>query len=77
MAELNETKSPEKDDLGKKNESTELGKAANEADQLSEEQLNEPVDEVEGKVLASCDCRSECKYNTGYTHKYSNYGYSG
>lgn len=26
--------------------------------------------------LGSCDCRSECKYNTGETYKYANYGYS-
>lgn len=26
--------------------------------------------------LESCDCRSECKYNTGKTWKYSDYGYS-
>jgi hypothetical protein len=24
----------------------------------------------------SCDCRSECKYNTGDSSKYANYGYS-
>ena len=44
----------------------------------SEEELNAPVDEVEGENIAfkSCDCRSECKYNTGHTHKYANYGYS-
>lgn len=24
----------------------------------------------------SLDCRSECKYNTGSTYKYANYGYS-
>lgn len=33
------------------------------------------MDEKES-VLGSCDCRSECKYNTGETWKYSNYGYS-
>lgn len=26
--------------------------------------------------FGSCDCRSECKYNTGHTHKYADYGYS-
>lgn len=26
--------------------------------------------------LGSCDCRSECKYHTGKTWKYSDYGYS-
>lgn len=28
------------------------------------------------KELGSCDCRSECKYNTGSTFKYADYGYS-
>ena len=28
------------------------------------------------KPLESCDCRSECKYNTGYSYKYADYGYS-
>ena len=27
--------------------------------------------------LGSCDCRSECRYNTGATYKYADYGYSG
>lgn len=26
--------------------------------------------------FGSCDCRSECKYNTGASYKYANYGYS-
>lgn len=26
--------------------------------------------------FGSCDCRSECKYNTGESYKYANYGYS-
>lgn len=26
--------------------------------------------------LGSCDCRSECRYNTGHTYKYADYGYS-
>lgn len=31
----------------------------------------------QGKDISfgSCDCRSECKYNTGSTAKYSNYGF--
>lgn len=31
-----------------------------------------------GKEISfgSCDCRSECKYNTGATYKYADYGYS-
>lgn len=28
------------------------------------------------KELGSCDCRSECKYNTGKTWKSSDFGYS-
>lgn len=28
------------------------------------------------KELGSCNCRSECKYNTGSTFKYADYGYS-
>jgi len=28
------------------------------------------------KELGSCDCSSECKYNTGHSYKSSNYGYS-
>lgn len=33
----------------------------------------------QGKEISfgSCDCRSECKYNTGATYKYADYGYSG
>lgn len=27
-------------------------------------------------TFGSCDCRSECNYNTGHTHKYASYGYS-
>lgn len=27
--------------------------------------------------FGSCDCRSECKYNTGASYKYADYGYSG
>lgn len=34
-----------------------------------------PTDNNENE-LGSCDCRSECKYNTGESWKYSNYGYS-
>lgn len=28
------------------------------------------------QTVGSCDCRSECKYNTGESWKSSNYGYS-
>lgn len=34
---------------------------------------SQEVDEVK---MGSLDCRSECKYNTGSTYKYANYGYS-
>lgn len=27
--------------------------------------------------FGSCDCRSECTYNTGASYKYADYGYSG
>lgn len=33
-------------------------------------------DADDGSELGSCDCRSECKYHTGKTWKYSDYGYS-
>lgn len=60
-------------------EASELAKASHDVASLSEDELNAPVDEVgsENIALKSCDCRSECKYNTGHTHKYANYGYSG
>ena len=34
---------------------------------------NNPQDENE---LGSCDCRSECNYNTGKRYMYADYGYS-
>lgn len=86
MSEIKETK-----DLGKnETKQSELGKVAEkltdadknldnvaeETTQLSEEELNEPIDEVVMPVMESGDCRSECKYNTGDRSKYSNYGYS-
>lgn len=60
-------------------ETSELAKASQDVASLSEDELNAPVDEVGGENTAfkSLDCRSECKYNTGHTHKSSNYGYSG
>lgn len=60
-------------------ETSELAKASQDIASLSEDELNAPVDEVKGENIAftSCDCRSECKYNTGHTHKSANYGYSG
>lgn len=35
-----------------------------------------PEEEIEGGELGTCDCRSECKYTTGATWKYADYGYS-
>lgn len=35
------------------------------------------TDEDNENELGSCDCRSECRYNTGHTYKYADYGYSG
>ena len=39
-------------------------------DPYNEQESNEPE-------YGSCDCRSECRYNTGHTYKYASYGYSG
>lgn len=60
-------------------ETSELAKASQDVDSLSEDELNAPVDEVEGENIAfiSCDCRSECLYNTGHAYKSADYGYSG
>ena len=38
---------------------------------------NGNMDEDNENDLGSCDCRSECRYNTGHTYKYADYGYSG
>lgn len=85
MTELKDSNSLEKKD----NASSELGKVAEKfvasgseiakgtvnTSELSEDELNEPIDIVSTEK-ASLDCRSECKYNTGDRSKYSNYGYS-
>lgn len=55
---------------------TELGKSSNTTEQLTDDELNEPIDEIVNQERNSLDCRSECKYNTGDRSKYSNYGYS-
>lgn len=55
-------------------------KPADEKVKLNSEELNSPLESVDSNQipkLDSCDCRSECKYHTGYGHKYANYGYSG
>lgn len=72
MIDLNENRLEE---TGK--DESELGKKTQDAEQLSEEDLNTPIDEHTMPDLKSCDCRSECKYVTGYGHKYANFGYSG
>lgn len=55
----------------------ELGKFTENDRQLSDEELNKPIDGPQTVVKASLDCRSECQYNTGERYKYANYGYSG
>ena len=45
-------------------------------DDASTEAYNQGGEEEENE-LGSCDCRSECRYNTGHTYKYADYGYSG
>lgn len=37
---------------------------------------SQSVSTEDDQELGSCDCRSECKYHTGKTWKYSDYGYS-
>lgn len=85
MSELKETNNPLKDvaqsELGKTVEkgafnSSEIDNALNEHDKLSDEELNKPIDNIVGGERASLDCRSECKYHTGETYKYADYGYS-
>lgn len=39
-------------------------------------QTSQSASTEEERELGSCDCRSECKYNTGKTWKSSDYGYS-
>mgnify|MGYP003522817033 CR=1 FL=1 len=56
------------------NGKSELLKVADSVAQLSEKELNSPIENVE---LNSLTCQSECKYNTGHSSKSSNYGYSG
>lgn len=86
MTEFNESTSLEKKDLNQSELGTtterltsgesELGKSLDELSELSEDELNEPIDELAMPVMDSADCRSECKYNTGDKTKYTNYGYS-
>ena len=37
---------------------------------------SQSISTEDDQELGSCDCRSECKYNTGKTWKYSDYGFS-
>lgn len=39
-------------------------------------QISQSSSAEDEQELGSCDCRSECKYNTGKTWKSSDYGYS-
>ncbi len=41
-----------------------------------EDTTNDSEEESSEDKWGSLDCRSECKYNTGSTYKYANYGYS-
>lgn len=85
MTGLEESKSIEKTDNASSEFGTvteklttsgsEFGKGFSDTSQLSEDELNEPIDIVSNEKV-SLDCRSECKYNTGDRSKYSNYGYS-
>lgn len=45
-------------------------------DDASTDAYNQGGKEEENE-WGSCDCRSECRYNTGHTYKYADYGYSG
>lgn len=86
MSEIKESNNLEKKDLcqselGKVAENQELGASKLETtekstEELSDEDLNEPIDELVSQEIGSLDCRSECKYNTGSKSKYANYGFS-
>lgn len=86
MSEIRESNNLEKKDLaqtdlGKVAEKvsllgSEIGKIPTNADELTDDELNEPIDDIVNRERGSIDCRSECKYNTGDRSKYSNYGYS-
>ena len=60
---------------------SELGKVADNANKLSEQELNAPVEDVSNldiPEMASLDCSSECKYVTkGDSSKRMKFGYSG
>ena len=45
-------------------------------DEYNKVLANEELKSEKNISFSSCDCRSECKYNTGHTHKYADYGYS-
>lgn len=69
---MNEIK-PQFEDLIKKSD---LGKASDKIEPLSQDELNSPLEQNDVPEMKSLDCRSECKYNTGNTAKYASYGYS-
>lgn len=43
---------------------------------LGDIDISDNHSDVDNAMSDSCDCRSECKYNTGKTWKYADYGYS-
>ena len=51
-----------------------LGQSSN-TEHYNEDPSSSTVSDDE-EELGSCSCRSECKYNTGATWKYADYGYS-
>lgn len=50
-----------------------------EGDERADMDSHDKSSNVHGKEVSfgSCDCRSECTYNTGASYKYADYGYSG
>lgn len=45
-------------------------------DDYNKVSIDEELKSEKNISFGSCDCRSECKYHTGHTHKYADYGYS-
>lgn len=87
MSEIKESNNIEKQDiaptdLGKVVEnasinSAEIDESSRATAELSDEELNKPIDSIVNGQRDSLDCRSECTYNTGHSYKYADYGYSG
>ena len=78
-----EKKETSQTELGKvidkiNNLGNEVNNSANNETLLSDEELNKPIDEaIKMPEMNSLDCRSECKYITGESYKYANFGFSG